>query len=55
MNKLIELMNKWIESMNKLIESMIMIIDYYLIYGMGPQRINTEGIAYSRVFFLYDE
>ena len=27
--------------------------DYYLIYGIGPQRINTEGIACSKVFFLY--
>ena len=23
-----------------------MIIDYYLIFGIGPQRINTEGIAF---------
>ena len=30
-----------------------MINDYYLIYGIGPQRINTEGIACSKVFFLY--
>ena len=26
---------------------------YYLIFGIGPQRINTEGIACSKVFFLY--
>ena len=26
---------------------------YYLIYGIGPQRINTEGIACSKMFFLY--
>ena len=27
--------------------------DYYQIYGIGPQRIDTEGIACSKVFFLY--
>ena len=28
---------------------------FYLIYGIGPQRIYTEGIACSKVFFLYSK
>ena len=27
--------------------------DFYLIYGIGSQRIYTKGIACSKVFFLY--
>ena len=28
--------------------------DFYQIYGIGPQRINTECIACSKVLFRYN-
>ena len=28
---------------------------YYQVYGIGPQRINTEGIACLKAFFLISQ